>query len=83
MPSRSSPAPSSSRSTGSSITSWTSALDARFDNDETGAPAYDPRVMLTIVLLGYSRGLVSSRAIERACRENVTFIAISGDSAPS
>lgn len=60
-----------------------SALDARFDDDQTGAPAYDPRVMLKIVLLGYSRGLVSSRAIERACRENVTFIALSGDSAPS
>lgn len=60
-----------------------SALDARFNNDETGAPAYDPRVMLKIVVLGYSRGLVSSRAIERACRENVTFIALSGDSAPS
>lgn len=60
-----------------------SALDARFNNDETGAPAYDPRVMLKIVLLGYSRGLVSSRAIEQACRQNVMFIALSGDSAPS
>lgn len=60
-----------------------SELDKRFNNDESGAPAYDPRVMLKIVLLGYSRGLISSRAIERACRENVTFIAISGDTAPS
>lgn len=60
-----------------------SALDARFVNDATGAPAYDPRVVLKIVVLGYSRGLVSSRAIERACRENVTFIALSGDAAPS
>jgi transposase-like protein DUF772 len=34
-------------------------------NDETGASAYDPRVMLKIVLLAYSRGLVSNRAIER------------------
>jgi len=59
------------------------ALDARFSNDEAGAPAYDPRVMLKIVLLGYSRGLISSRSIEKACRENVTFIALSGDSAPS
>ena len=41
------------------------ALDARFHNDETGASAYDPRVMLKIVLLAYSRGLVSSRSIER------------------
>jgi hypothetical protein len=38
--------------------------------------------MLKIVLLAYSRGMVSSRAIERACRENVLFIAISGDNAP-
>lgn len=44
-----------------------SALDAKFDNDDTGAPAYDPRVMLKIVLLAYSRGLISSRKIEQAC----------------
>lgn len=60
-----------------------SALDTRFRNDETGASAYDPRVMLKIVLLGYSRGLISSRRIEAACRHNVQFIAISGDSQPS
>ncbi len=60
-----------------------SALDARFNNDVTGASAYDPRVMLKIVLLAYSRGLISSRQIERACKTNVQFIAISGDSLPS
>lgn len=60
-----------------------SALDARFRNDRTGAPAYDPRVMLKIVLLAYSRGLISSRAIERACQHNVQFMALSGDHAPS
>ncbi len=54
----------------------------RYVNDETGAPAYDPAVMLKIVLLAYSRGIISSRAIERLCRENVLFMAISGDSAP-
>ena len=59
-----------------------SGIEARFRNDETGAPAYDPAVMLKIVLLAYSRGVVSSRAIERLCRENVLFMAISGDSAP-
>ena len=36
------------------------ALDARFNNDATGASAYDPRVMLKIVLLAYSRGLIVS-----------------------
>ena len=59
-----------------------SGFDARYNNDDTGAPAYDPAVMLKIVLLAYSRGMISSRAIERACRENVLFMAISGDSAP-
>jgi transposase len=60
-----------------------SAMDARFKNDEVGASAYDPRVMLKIVLLAYSQGLISSRSIERACQRNVQFIAISGDSQPS
>jgi hypothetical protein len=30
-----------------------------------------------VVLLGYSRGLISSRKIEQACRENVVFMALS------
>lgn len=59
-----------------------SRLDSRYNNDVTGAPAYNPAVMLKIVLLAYSRGMVSSRMIERACRDNVLFMAISGDSAP-
>ena len=59
-----------------------SGIAARYVNDDTGAPAYDPAVMLKIVLLAYSRGIVSSRSIERLCRENVLFMAISGDSAP-
>ena len=40
-----------------------SALHERYNNDETGAPAYDPAVLLKIVLLAYSRGLISSRNI--------------------
>ena len=59
-----------------------SALDARYHNDATGSTAYDPRVLLKIILLAYSRGMISSRSIERACRENVLFMAISGDCAP-
>lgn len=59
-----------------------SHFDTHYKNDDTGAPAYAPSVLLKIVLLAYSRGMVSSRTIERACRENVLFIAISGDSAP-
>ena len=57
-------------------------FDQRFRNDATGAPAYPPAVLLKVILFGYSRGLVSSRAIERACREHITFIALCGDQAP-
>ncbi|RYF68044.1 MAG: transposase, partial [Comamonadaceae bacterium] len=39
--------------------------------------------MLKIVLLAYSRGLNTSRRIEQACRQNVLFMAVSGDSQPS
>ena len=39
-------------------------------------------MLLKIVLFAYSRGNVSSRGIERGCREQITFIALSGDSAP-
>jgi transposase len=59
-----------------------SRLDARYGNDETGAPAYPPAVLLKLILFAYSRGIVSSREIERACRENVVFIALCGDQAP-
>ncbi len=54
-----------------------SIFDSQYNNDGTGRPAYDPKVLLQVVLLGYSRGLISSRKIERACRENVTFMALS------
>lgn len=59
-----------------------SQFDAQYKNDEVGAPAYAPGLLLKITLLGYSRGLVSSRAIEAACRQNVLFMAVSGDAAP-
>jgi transposase len=59
-----------------------SSFDAFYCNDETGAPAHDPGMLLRAVLLGYSQGLVSSRSIERVCRDNVLFIAITGDAKP-
>jgi transposase len=54
----------------------TSIFDHRYGNDETGRLAYDPKILLKIVLFGYSRGLIYSRQIERACKENVTFMAL-------
>lgn len=59
-----------------------SVFEGRFCNDETGAPAYDPRVILKIVLYAYSRGIMHSRDIERCCTENVMFMALSADTQP-
>jgi transposase len=57
-------------------------LLARIRNDDAGASAYDPAVLLKIVLLAYSRGIISSRKMEAACRDNVMFMVVSGESQP-
>lgn len=59
-----------------------SVFDVHYRNDETGAPAYDPVILLKIVLASYARGITSSRQIERLCRENIVFMALSADSQP-
>ena len=59
-----------------------SGFDTRYRNDETGASAYPPGMLLKVILCAYAEGIVSSRGIERLCREHVTFMALSGDSAP-
>jgi transposase len=59
-----------------------SVFDDNYQNDETGRSAYDPKILLKVVLLAYSRGLISSRAIERACCENVLFMAMSCNQRP-
>ena len=45
-----------------------SAFEPRYRNDETGRLAYDPKVLLKILLYGYAKGMVSSRKLEEACR---------------
>lgn len=54
----------------------------RYANDECGRPAYDPAILLKIVLLAYSRGITSSRQIALLCEQNVVFMAVSADSHP-
>lgn len=46
-------------------------------NDETGAPAYDPAILLKVILYAYCRGVTSSRDIAGLCRENIIFMALS------
>ncbi|MBI2313994.1 MAG: transposase [Betaproteobacteria bacterium] len=55
---------------------------ARYVNEETGAPAYDPAILLKVILYAYSRGVTSSRDIAGLCRENIIFMALSADSTP-
>jgi len=57
-------------------------IEARYKNAYEGAEAYDPRVLLKVVLLAYSRGIISSRGMQAACCNDVLFMAISGNSAP-
>lgn len=57
-------------------------FDDRYNNDETGRLAYNPAMLLRVILSAYARGFTSSRQIERLCKENVVFIALSGDSQP-
>jgi len=44
-------------------------FEDRYQNDETGRMAYDPKILLKVILLGYARGLISSRKMEQACRD--------------
>jgi transposase len=47
-----------------------------------GRAAYDPAVLLGLLVYGYARGLRSSRRIERACAEDVAFRVICAQDAP-
>ncbi|MBD3343983.1 MAG: hypothetical protein GF401_02855 [Chitinivibrionales bacterium] len=47
-----------------------SIFDDRYRNDETGAPAYDPRILLKIILFAYFKGVIYSRRIAQLCSEN-------------
>lgn len=57
-------------------------FDEQFCNDKTGAPAYDPRIMLKIILYAYSKGMTSSRVIADCCQTNIIFMALSAHSCP-
>lgn len=59
-----------------------SCFEELYKNDETGASAYNPSILLKIILFAYSRGIFSSRDIARACEENVIFMALSADTRP-
>ncbi len=48
-----------------------------------GAPPFDPRLMVRVLLLGYTTGVRSSRKLEEACWDKVAFRWLAGGQAPA
>jgi transposase len=57
-------------------------FESRYNNDETGCLAYDPAILLKIVLFGYYKGIISSGRLAEACQRNVQFKALTADTQP-
>jgi transposase len=57
-------------------------FESCYSNDETGRLAYDPAILLKIVLFGYYKGIISSRRLAEACKRNVQFMALTADTHP-
>jgi len=59
-----------------------SAFFAAYRTDGHGRPAYEPSMMVGLLLYAYARGNRSSRGIERACVEDVAYRVVAGNLAP-
>src|SRR5215217_1550274 len=58
------------------------ALYAAYREDGRCRPAYEPAMMLALLLYAYARGTRSSRMIERACVEDVAFRVVAAQQRP-
>lgn len=54
----------------------------KYKNDSGGRSAYDPAILLKIVLFAYSKGITSSREIQWQCENNIIFKALTCDAVP-
>jgi len=54
----------------------------RYREDGWGAPAFEPKMMVTLLLYAYCVGERSSRRIERRCHEDIAFRVITANSSP-
>jgi len=52
------------------------------DTADGGRPAYDPRVIVALLIYAYSVGVRSSRQIERLCWRDVGFRVVAGNLQP-
>jgi transposase len=60
----------------------TSPLDALHPNDGVGRRAYDPQMLLALLVYAYCTGVRSSRRIERLCEVDVAYRVICAGWAP-
>ena len=51
-------------------------------NDGWGRPAFDPKMMVALLLYAYCTGVRSSRQIERKCTEDIAFRYVAANEAP-
>src|SRR5215218_9330079 len=58
------------------------AFYAGYRADGHGRPAYEPSMMVALLLYAYARGNRSSRGIERACVEDIAYRVVAGNLAP-
>lgn len=59
-----------------------SAFTAAYRSDGQGRPAYDPALMVALLLFAYCHGVRSSREIERRCQRDIAFRVIAGGHLP-
>jgi transposase len=58
------------------------AFYAAYRADGHGRAAYEPSLMVALILYAFATGVRSSRAIERHCRQDVAYRVISGNLVP-
>jgi transposase len=54
----------------------------KYKNKHAGRKAYPPALLLRIIFYAYYRGIISSRVIERSCKTDLKFIALSAGMQP-
>ena len=59
-----------------------SAIYDDYHGDRGGQPAYDPQMMVSLLLYDYCVGVASSRKIEKATYEQVPFRVLAADQHP-
>jgi transposase len=59
------------------------AVTEKYEKEKRGFPPFHPRMMVTLLLYSYCRGIFSSRKIMQACQERISFKVIVGDDIPN